>query len=102
MQEKDKVGQDVQQGERNGDQPQNVLGREMEGEGMSSSYSGMGDLSSDDGQASGAYGQNVDTGDLTTGDHTTGETATMTTPGSSKTDDGASQGHRISGEDNRQ
>ena len=97
MQEKDKVGQDVQQGERNGEQPQNVLGREMEGEGMSSSYSGMGDLSSGDGEASTA-----DTGNLTTGDHTTGETATMTTPGSSKTDDGASQGHRIADEDNRQ
>ncbi|GHG10210.1 hypothetical protein GCM10017783_23340 [Deinococcus piscis] len=87
MQEKEKVGQDVQQDEQSGDQPQNALGREMEGEGMSSNYSGMG---------------NLNPNDLTTGDHATGETATMTTPGSSKTDDGASEGHRIADEDNRQ
>lgn len=97
MQEKDKVGQDVQQGEQNGEQPQNAMGREMEGEGMSSTYSGMGDLNPGDVETA-----DVETDNLTAGDHTTGETATMTTPGNSKTDDGASEGHRISGEDNRQ
>ncbi len=39
---------------------------------------------------------------LTTGASDTGETATMTIPGSRKTEDQASQGSRIAGEDNRQ
>ena len=43
-----------------------------------------------------------DTSHITPGEPLTGDTRTMTTPGSSKTDDSASQGHRIAGDDNRQ
>lgn len=50
MQEKDRVGQDVEQGENGAAEPQNTQSREMEGEGMSSSYSGMGNLTEEDGE----------------------------------------------------
>ncbi|MFC6616778.1 hypothetical protein [Deinococcus radiophilus] len=50
MQEKDRVGQDVEQGENSAAEPQNTQSREMEGEGMSSSYSGMGNLTEEEGE----------------------------------------------------
>ncbi|WP_261663427.1 hypothetical protein [Deinococcus sp. Marseille-Q6407] len=63
MQEKDKVGQDVDQNENSAAKPQNTDSREMEGEGMSSSYSGMGDLKNEDGER--MSGEDTDAADST-------------------------------------
>ena len=50
----------------------------------------------------GASDEELESGAQSSGEPQTGDTRTMTTPGSSQTADGASQGHRIAGEDNRQ